>query len=87
MIAGRKGLIVLKLFNLMVRELGPTFLDQGILISREDLEEFLRSLPRDFWEECKMVKVNGKEMGWNELLKMKWYDDKALICLRVCSCI
>jgi len=56
-----EGFVSLKLFNLLLPELGPLFLRKGILISREDFLEFWGQFPggtRRGWEKAW---VNGKE--------------------------
>ena len=41
--------IRLKLFNLLLPELGPGFLERGILIDGDELQRFLQELPGAFW--------------------------------------
>ena len=57
-IAG-EGLVRLKLFNLLIDELGPGFLEKGILVRPSDLADFLCAQSQDFWEGCKGVLING----------------------------
>lgn len=79
----REGMVVLKLFNLLVEELGPTFLKRGIFVRREDLEGLLMSLPGEFWGGCKAATVDGQEVGLDHLLGMTWLDNYDLAMLRV----
>jgi hypothetical protein len=58
----KEGRIVLKLFNLLVPELGPQLLAKGIWLKGEDLNRFLGGLKKDFWEECLEVVLNGRKM-------------------------
>lgn len=51
-----KGVFILKLFNLLVRELGPVFLKRGVWIRKNELEAFLRRQSEIFQAECKAVK-------------------------------
>ena len=60
-ISPEEGFVVIKLFNLLIPELGPLFLERGIFLPREDLEEFLKSLPDEFWREGEEIKVDGEE--------------------------
>lgn len=55
----REGIVVLKLFNLLVRELGPLFLEKGILIKQEELTSLLNTQPDDFWAGCEAVIKDG----------------------------
>ena len=82
-IARQEGMVVLKLFNLVVSELGPTFLKRGILIGRKDLESLLKSLHGRFWAGCKVAHVDGKEVGLDDLLGMTWLDNYDFVMLRV----
>ncbi len=53
-----EGLVTLKLFNLLMAELGPGVLEKGFLVSSSDLAEFL-SGRRYLLERCKQVFLNG----------------------------
>jgi hypothetical protein len=79
----REGLIVLKLFNLMMAELGPALLQRGIFIKKEVLKEFLRNLPQNFWAGCQAIKVDGEEIKVDELLAINWPENKGLVSMRV----
>jgi hypothetical protein len=53
------GQIVVKLFNLTIRELGPLFLTRGIGMDVEDLKDFFRSPSHNFQEGCVVAAVDG----------------------------
>jgi len=56
-----EGFVFLKLFNLLLPELGPLFLRKGIRIPREDFQELWESLPgevRERFEET--IRIEGK---------------------------
>ena len=55
--------LMLKLFNLMIKAVGPTLLENGILLTKRDWEEFLQSSGHNLWDHCRMIKVNGKEVN------------------------
>jgi hypothetical protein len=65
------GQIVVKLFNLTIRELGPFFLARGIGMDAEDARDFFRSLPPDLQGELIAAQVDGKNVdtagisSWN----------------------
>ncbi|MBT8367469.1 MAG: hypothetical protein KJP23_22480 [Deltaproteobacteria bacterium] len=64
------GHIFVKLFNLMVKDLGPIFLKKGILIKKEQLEDFFRRQPDDFWLSLKSAYLNGQKISldkWPEI--------------------
>jgi hypothetical protein len=82
-VAPEEGFIVLKLFNLMMEELGPPLLQRGVFIKKEVLKEFLRNLPKDFWAGCQAPKADGEEIKVDELLQMNWPGNKDLVLIRV----
>ena len=77
----RKGIFVLKLFNLLIDELGPNLLKAGVIIRREDLETLFVSLPENFWAGCKKAQVDGREIGGDPPLK--WLKKYELVMLRI----
>jgi hypothetical protein len=48
--AGNGTWIRLKLFNLLLPELGPGFLERGILMDGNELQHFLQERPEAFWQ-------------------------------------
>ncbi len=61
-VEGGQGAITLKLYNLVVDELGPTFLQSGIVLKDKDMQDFLANRSANFWSGCRKAKVNGKEV-------------------------
>lgn len=68
------GIIGLKLFNLLVGELGPPILEKGILLPREDLESFFKTLPDEFWTKCRKARVDGKEIDPTSLRETRSFS-------------
>jgi hypothetical protein len=63
-----EGFIYLKVFNLLLPELGPVFLRKGILIPREDFQEFWESLPGDIRKRLEeTIRVDGKGLSPDEI--------------------
>ena len=56
------GIFGIKLFNLPMLELGPYFLRHGILLRSAGIAEFLKIQPDAFWNECKKILLNGREL-------------------------
>jgi hypothetical protein len=54
------GEIRIKLFNLLMAELGPGFLLRGILLPAGELAEFFAARPRDFWAGCRTILLEGR---------------------------
>ncbi len=63
-----EGFVHLKLFNLLLPELGPLLLRKGILISREDFQGLVESLPVDFRERLEeTIRVEGKSLPSDQI--------------------
>ena len=66
----QEGHVVVKLFNLLVSDLGPIFLKQGILLEKKQLEDFFDSRPADFWPSLKSAYLNNQKISldtWSEI--------------------
>jgi len=81
--ASGEGMIVVKLFNLLVDELGATFLERGIWVEREVLEEFLRKREDALFRVCKAASVDGKAVAGKRWSELSWPDEISLVLLRV----
>jgi len=79
----RQGYITLKLFNLLVKELGPTFLERGILIRKEDWEDVVHHQPENFWTKCKRIRINGQDTTLQELVSLTFPVQAQLVLLKV----
>jgi hypothetical protein len=79
----QEGVILLKLFNLLLKDLGPTFLKQGIWINGKDLSDFFKRQPDDFWAGCHMAQLDGKDVDVVELLEIKWAGKEVLLQVRI----
>jgi hypothetical protein len=66
------GKIFMKLFNLPLRELGPMFLERGILVSGNTLNEVLAAHADDFRNGCRSALVDGQNFDLEHLRKMDW---------------
>ena len=73
------GKITLKLFNLVVKELGPAFLQQGILIKGKDLHEFLCRYQAELEAGCTSGKLNAVSTKISRLLGLEWTTDPVFL--------
>jgi len=55
---GGYGAVRIKLFNLLLPELGPGFLQRGIMLPATMLSEFLAGRSASFWETCSEIMLN-----------------------------
>lgn len=63
----QEGFIVLKLFNLLIKELGPIFLKQGIWIQNDKLHAFVKQLPDKFSKELKEIEIDGRRTNLKKI--------------------
>lgn len=61
--ASEQGMVCLKLFNLLVSEMGPAFLKHGIWFEGARFGQFLNGLPGDFWSDLMAVRKDGAPIG------------------------
>jgi hypothetical protein len=55
----RPGLVRMKLFNMVMEELGPGFLRRGVIASVPELTDFFRDQPPGFWAAVVRATLNG----------------------------
>lgn len=63
----RQGTITLKLWNLVVKELGPTFLDRGIWIRGAEMRGFIERHWEALKTGCSAVEIDGKQASIERL--------------------
>jgi len=71
--------ITLKLMNLVVKELGPEFLKQGIWLKGQTLWEFLESYMDELTAGCLGCELDSKPVELNNLREINWSDDMILL--------
>jgi hypothetical protein len=70
--AVKNGQMMIKLFNLTLRDLGPLFLDRGIWVEAEDLRVFFCKRSDNFWEGCSYARVDGENVEPRRLPHLAW---------------
>jgi hypothetical protein len=55
--------VVLKLFNMVARELGPEFLKQGVLVSKVQLLDFVQRQGPWVWKGCLAADADGQPVA------------------------
>ena len=78
----QKGMVSLKLFNILLKEIGPPFLEKGIWVHGKDLQNFIEGNLDDFSTGCKKAILDGKEVNLKTLPEMKWADKDVFLLLR-----
>jgi len=79
----RKGYITLKLFNLLVKELGPILLERGIRIKTRDWEDIVHHQPESFWKQCKRIRINAQDATPQDLTSLSFPDHPRFVRLKV----
>ena len=59
----RIGTVRVKLFNLLIPELGPEFLRRGIILTTSELKEFITGREASFWKGFCAASLNGSPIG------------------------
>jgi len=79
------GMITLKFFNLLVKELGPAFLEKGILVTKSRMEEFLTAHKKNWSLFFKFAAKDGQEILLENIEdiinKLKCDHEKDMVCL------
>jgi hypothetical protein len=78
-VARDEGEITLKLFNMIAKELGPAFLQQGIIIEGERFRDFARRNPEDLKAGCHSIHLNDEKADIAGLLKRNWENTNILL--------
>ena len=76
------GIISIKLFNLLINEIGPRFLKQSILVLSIDLRDLLASWSDLDWKRCLRVELNRQIIHADTLLAKDWSQEPEFICLQ-----
>jgi hypothetical protein len=79
----RPGTITIKLFNLLMDELGPVFLKKGIIMGRSAVVSFFQARKKDFWMEISGVYLEGASVAPEKLTEESTYNscDHLMICV------
>jgi hypothetical protein len=71
--------ITLKLMNIVAKELGPVFLQQGIRLKKQTLREFIESRMDDLKAGCMACELDGQPVEFSSLPGIDWRDDMVLL--------
>lgn len=83
-VASNGGRVNLKLFNLIIGELGPNFLDRGIWVKGKDLKALIERNKGIIEKGCKGVFADGKEYECHQALQWNWDEgDEVLLQVKV----
>jgi hypothetical protein len=82
-VEARQGAVTIKLFNLLMDELGPVFLKKGIIMDRAAVARFFQARNKEFWKGIKTVHLGGLSIGPEKLMEESTYNhyDHLMICV------
>lgn len=80
-----KGYVQLKLLNLLMGEMGPDLFRKGLYLDAPDLAHFLSTLPAEFWQGCKTILLNGRNVPAALFRKGGWQPESRLVKFTVQS--
>lgn len=80
-----EGCVRIKLFNLLMAELGPGLLRRGVFLESADFLNFTAGLPQDFWQGCRGITLDNKPVDVRELLDGAWLAGADKVFLSVSS--
>ena len=79
----KKGEVTIKLFNLITRELGPLFLDQGVCVKGEDFFDIVARNENVFMAGCTKAGMDGNDMVPEKLMQVEWKDKQVLLQIKI----
>lgn len=68
----KKSWVTIKLFNLVLRELGSFFLSKGVRLDGRQVQDFINSLPEALLEKITKVEVNENAIEAGALCRQAW---------------
>ncbi|MGD9080106.1 MAG: hypothetical protein PVG96_12235 [Desulfobacterales bacterium] len=74
-----EGEIVLKFFNLVAKELGPTFLQKGIIIEGKRFQNFVLNNSENLELTCTSIHLNDAAIDVSRLKETRWEDQEIFL--------
>jgi hypothetical protein len=74
-----EGEITLKFFNMIAKELGPAFLQKGIIIEEKRFQDFVLRNSEDLKADCNSIHLNDAEIDAAKLKEMEWEDQEMFL--------
>ena len=74
-----EGEIVLKFFNLVAKELGPVFLQKGIMVEGKTFQNLVLQTADDLKAAGSSIYLNGEQVDIVKLLEMNWENTEIFL--------
>ncbi len=78
----KKGEVTIKLFNLILRELGPLFLEPGIWINGEDFYDIVARNENVFMTGCKQAIKDDNDIDREKLIEVEWKGKQVFLQIK-----
>jgi len=79
----RAGVVSIKLFNLLAKEIGSTFLKRGVMVDSNTARWFFSDPPDAFQRDCKGILADGQNIHADRLSQMIAPGAEGLVALRL----
>ncbi len=63
----KQGTVRIKLFNMLLHELGPLLLAKGVMMTPAEMEDLFLDSSDDFWQGCSEARVSGRTVTTDSL--------------------
>jgi len=74
-----EGQITLKLFNMVAKELGPIFLEKGVIIDGNTFQDFVSENLQDLKAACASIHLNDKKISVSKIKGLKLADREVFL--------
>ena len=79
------GCVRIKIFNLLMAEMGPGLLQRGVFLRSADFLDFTAGLSQDFWQGCIRITLDNNPVDVRELRDGAWLAGTDQVFLSVSS--
>ena len=79
----RAGMVSIKLFNLLAKEIGLTFLKRGVMVDSDTARWFFSDPPDTFRRGCKSILANGEDIHIDQLSQTITSGSESFVALRL----
>jgi hypothetical protein len=77
------GRLSIKLFNLLIKEIGPRFLEHGVLVEPDKLHTLLTSQSERVTNDCQKAELDDQPIRPEHLPAIDWNEYRGLISVQV----
>ncbi|MEN8243960.1 MAG: hypothetical protein ABFS43_03555 [Thermodesulfobacteriota bacterium] len=81
-IEANDGWVTVKLFNMVLKELGPGFLERGIWIDGERVQDFIKSQPQGFRQYVQALPLDGTPLSTDGFLEQDLSNTSTFLNVR-----